>query len=85
MSVERHPNARSAQRLADLFCRASRRRIKGLFHALWRNDDVFQYQISKEVLKGDFAWTEAGILEGLAPYANRSAETEREESPTPVG
>jgi alkylation response protein AidB-like acyl-CoA dehydrogenase len=57
-----HPNAREAERLADLFCRKSRRTVAARFRALWRNDDVLQYRIGRNVLDGAHAWLEGGIM-----------------------
>jgi alkylation response protein AidB-like acyl-CoA dehydrogenase len=49
-----------ASRLADTFCRMSRRKVEGLFHALWHNDDAAAYAVGREVLAGQHAWLEAG-------------------------
>jgi hypothetical protein len=54
--------AKEAQQLTDLFCRGSRRRIRTSFKALWSNDDVFKYNVSREVLKGDHAWLEDELV-----------------------
>lgn len=48
--------------MADLFCRAARRRVKGLFRGLWRNDDRRGYRIAQQVVAGDHAWLEEGVL-----------------------
>ena len=81
MVRDRHPQAKRAVQLAELFCRGARRRIKGYFHALWANDDVFKYEVSRSVLKGDQAWLEEGIV-GTAPAAARpQAEPVREVTP----
>ncbi|HEV8632142.1 MAG TPA: acyl-CoA dehydrogenase family protein [Thermoanaerobaculia bacterium] len=56
--------ARSAQRLADLFCRNARRKVRRLFRDLWSNDDSFKYAVGKGVLDGEHLWLE-GLLEGL--------------------
>jgi len=65
MAAEARPEAASAERLADLFCRGSRRRVRAHFHALWSNDDAFKYRVGREVLDGGHAWVEGGILAGL--------------------
>lgn len=59
------PEARSAMRLADIFCRTSRRHVRQLFHDLWSNDDARKYQVGLSVLKGEHLWLES-ILKGLA-------------------
>jgi alkylation response protein AidB-like acyl-CoA dehydrogenase len=62
MRDENHPTARAAQRLADLFCRTSRRTIADRFRALWRNDDRVKSAIGRGVLAGDQSWLETGIV-----------------------
>jgi alkylation response protein AidB-like acyl-CoA dehydrogenase len=62
MRDERHPAARQAQRLAELFCRTSRRTVADRFRALWRNDDRVKYAVGRSVLAGDQAWLESGII-----------------------
>lgn len=57
-----HRDARKAVTLADLFCRNARRDVKRLFRDLWRNDDVRKYRVGVQVLEGQHAWMEAGIL-----------------------
>ena len=53
--------------LADGFCRVARRRITGLFRELYGPTDVAIYRIAQQVLAGEHAWLEAGIigLEGV--------------------
>ena len=55
--------------LADLFCRAARRRVTGSFQELWHNDDGENYAAAQLVLDGRYAWAEHGILDPslLAP------------------
>jgi hypothetical protein len=60
MTLEGSSEAANARRLADLYCRNTRREIGRLFHDLWRNDDVVKYRTALTVLEGQ-AWTEAGI------------------------
>jgi alkylation response protein AidB-like acyl-CoA dehydrogenase len=52
--------AAQAARLADHFCLTTRRKVRGLFRSLWRNDDVATYAMGRAVLKGDHAWLEEG-------------------------
>ena len=52
--------------LADTFCKASRRRIESLFAAIESNDDVSNYEVSKGILGGRYAWLEEGVV--AAPY-----------------
>jgi alkylation response protein AidB-like acyl-CoA dehydrogenase len=63
LAAEGSPEAASAEELADLFCRASRRRIDRLFHDLRANDDAVNYRAAQRVLEGRYSWTEEGILD----------------------
>jgi alkylation response protein AidB-like acyl-CoA dehydrogenase len=56
------PEAARAARLADHFCLATRRKVRALFRALWRNDDVDAYRLGREVLAGEHAWLEEGAI-----------------------
>jgi alkylation response protein AidB-like acyl-CoA dehydrogenase len=68
--------------LADVFCREARLRIDDLFENLYGPTDDAVYRLSQQVLKGEHAWLESGII-GLADYetaekwesAAREAET----------
>jgi alkylation response protein AidB-like acyl-CoA dehydrogenase len=57
------PEAAGAARLADHFCLATRRKVRALFRALWRNDDADAYRLGREVLAGEHAWLEKGGIE----------------------
>ena len=59
------PEAARAARLADHFCLTTRRKVRGLFSALWRNDDAAAYALGREVLAGEHAWVEQGPIIGL--------------------
>jgi alkylation response protein AidB-like acyl-CoA dehydrogenase len=69
------PEAAACTRMADHFCRRSRRTVAALFGALWRNDDASAYALGREVLDGGHAWLEAGAgglglsVEDLRPHA----------------
>jgi len=52
-----------AVRLADVFCRQARGRIRAKFAGLWRNEDVPTYKVAQEVLKGEHRWLERGMVE----------------------
>lgn len=60
-----------AVRLADVFCREARRRIGRNFAALHGPNDVALYRLAQEVLRGEHAWLEAGIV--AAPPARTAA------------
>jgi alkylation response protein AidB-like acyl-CoA dehydrogenase len=63
------PEGTQALRMADVFCRSARRRVKALFRELWSNDDVLRYQHGLGVLAGQDEWLEAGILDLRAKKA----------------
>jgi alkylation response protein AidB-like acyl-CoA dehydrogenase len=68
--------------LADVFCREARIRIDELFDKLYGPTDDRVYRVAQQVLKGEHAWLESGII-GTADYeqverfesAAREAET----------
>jgi alkylation response protein AidB-like acyl-CoA dehydrogenase len=76
------PEADDARRIADLFCRGSRRRVRDLFRDLWRNDDVPRYRLGTAVVEGRHTWLERGTL-GRA--AEPPAETHRQPEEATVG
>jgi len=51
-----------AQKLADLFCRQARERIRVKFQELWSAADVPTYRAAQEVLKGEHLWLEKGLV-----------------------
>jgi alkylation response protein AidB-like acyl-CoA dehydrogenase len=83
------PHALEAERLADLFCRTSRRDVAGRFHALWHNDDAAKYEIGRAVLDGRHEWLESGIVglrhtaEELEPQSYAPGERAAEKAPPP--
>src|SRR5947209_4187572 len=54
---------RRAVRVADLFCRQARARVRAKFQGLWRNDDMPTYRVAQEVLAGEHRWLERGMVE----------------------
>jgi alkylation response protein AidB-like acyl-CoA dehydrogenase len=48
--------------LADLFCRHARRRVEDRFDAIFDNDDVETYRVAQQVLRGEHAWLETGMV-----------------------
>jgi len=50
-------------RVADVFCRQARGRVKAKFQGLWRNEDVPTYKVAQEVLRGEHAWLERGMVD----------------------
>jgi hypothetical protein len=53
---------REAYRLADVFCREARQRIKRSFANLFGPNDGAVYRLAQEVLRGEHAWLEEGIM-----------------------
>jgi alkylation response protein AidB-like acyl-CoA dehydrogenase len=60
------PEAEGAHEIADVFCRGSRRRVRGRFRDLWANDDVARYRLGTAVVAGRHEWLERGTLGGAA-------------------
>jgi hypothetical protein len=53
-----------AVRMADLFCRHARRRVRQKFKGIWSNDDGATYRTAQDVLKGEHLWLEEGVVGG---------------------
>jgi alkylation response protein AidB-like acyl-CoA dehydrogenase len=77
------PEAKAAERLAELFCRNARRKVKALFKAFWSNDDDFKYRTAVGVLDGDQLWVE-DILDEVHPRAGARPATRPEPARQPV-
>ncbi len=60
---ENPERAEQARELSGLFCLQARRRVEGLFHALWFNDDDEGYAGALAVLEGRHTWIEEGLLD----------------------
>lgn len=61
----------AAYDLADAFCEQARLRVESLFDRLWTNTDDGDTALAARVLKGDFTWLEAGVIdqsEGTGPW-----------------
>ncbi len=81
LADRRAPEGAQALRMADVFCRSARRRVKALFRELWSNDDVLRYEHGVGVLSGEDQWLEAGIVD----LAGRKAVAVAEKQEVPVG
>jgi len=53
--------------LADVFCKEARLRVDDLFDRFFGPTDDSVYKLSQQVLKGEHAWLESGII-GTADY-----------------
>jgi hypothetical protein len=67
-----------AERLADVFCRESRQRIRRAFAALDGRNDTAHYRLAQEVLRGEHTWLEEGIM---APPSSLAPADEEQSSP----
>lgn len=82
-----------ALRLADVFCRQARLRIRRLFAELFDNEDAVTYRLAQELLAGRYAWLSEGILNplkdippgGLTPVGGRAAARPAEAPAVQVG
>jgi hypothetical protein len=54
--------------LADAFCLEARDRIKVHFDGLFGPNDPALYKVAMEVLRGEHAWLEQGIVSSLAHF-----------------
>jgi len=59
--------------LADAFCREARGRVAASFRALYGKHDPALYRLAQQVLRGEHAWLEQGIV-GLMPPQGTSPE-----------
>jgi hypothetical protein len=57
------PEQHRAGRLADLFCRDARVRVRQHFSRVFDNHDAFGYRLAQDVLAGEYAWLETGIMD----------------------
>ncbi len=78
MRSENHAQAEQAQHLVDLLCRRSRRRVNASFKALWNNDDLVKYRVSKSVLSGEQAWLEQGLVQQVRQATPQTVPVESE-------
>ncbi|NIQ92869.1 MAG: DNA polymerase II [Desulfuromonadales bacterium] len=51
-----------SDKVADLFCRQARRRLKDLHRGVYCNDDAAAYKLARKTLDGDFPWLEDNIV-----------------------
>lgn len=59
--------------LADLFCRAARVRIEHLFASFYGDHDAEMYRVAQQVMRGEHAWMESGIIDPIEDRATNSA------------
>jgi alkylation response protein AidB-like acyl-CoA dehydrogenase len=89
-SMKDEPHGRDAQRLADVFSRRARMRIRSLFAEIHNNADDATYRVALDVLKGKYAWLEEGAIQAwsdelpsapAAPGGSAAAGTPEKRAP----
>lgn len=76
--VDENPSDRSPYKLADLFCRQARTRIRERFDHMFANNDAVTYRIAQDAMKGEFEWLEKGLLTmDWTPQPDSGAQAER--------
>jgi hypothetical protein len=65
-----------AERLADVFCREARVRVRRSFAALDGRNDTAHYRLAQEVLRGEHTWLEAGIMAPPSSLDQEHAESD---------
>src|SRR5215475_6959676 len=53
---------KEAETLADLFCRAARKRVEALFSGFYGEYDGAMYRVAQQVMRGEHAWLEEGVI-----------------------
>jgi alkylation response protein AidB-like acyl-CoA dehydrogenase len=62
MKQKNGKGAAGAERMADLYCRHARRRVKRLFSDVFDNDDKVTYGVAQDVLQGKHDWMDPDML-----------------------
>ncbi|MCX2949895.1 acyl-CoA dehydrogenase family protein [Lentzea sp. NEAU-D7] len=61
---DENPNS---QALADAFAKQARIRVDELFEKLWKNTDDSDQVLARQVLDGNYAWLEEGVVDSSIP------------------
>ncbi|HTJ23985.1 MAG TPA: acyl-CoA dehydrogenase family protein [Gemmatimonadaceae bacterium] len=67
--------------LADLFCRAARERVESLFDRFYGEYDGQMYRVAQQVMRGEHAWLETGIISLLEDWPEAGDEEQSAETP----
>ena len=67
--------------LADLFCRAARERVERLFASFYGSYDGTMYRVAQQVMRGEHAWMETGIISMLEEEPTGTEEEPGGEAP----
>ncbi|MQA91975.1 MAG: DUF1974 domain-containing protein, partial [Gemmatimonas sp.] len=78
-SLHRNQGNEKAVRMADIFCRQARLRIDHLFSRLFENADSSTYRLAQEVVGGNHAWLEQGIVPVLPEDVKLAPGSSRDE------
>lgn len=70
--LEKDPDDRGPEELADLFCRHARRRIRTRFREVTDNDDEATYRVARRAMDGAYAWLEKGVVPQIPEERKRS-------------
>ena len=70
-----------ATALADLFCRAARERVERLFDRFYGAYDGQMYRVAQQVMRGEHAWLETGIISLLEDWPEAGDEEQSAEVP----
>ena len=60
--MKEDPSNRGPERMADLFCRHSRARVKQIFDNVFDSNDGPTYRLAQEVLDGKHAWMDPDMM-----------------------
>lgn len=60
--MQKDPSNRGPGRMADIFCRQARARVKRLFSDVFDNNDKSTYKLAQEVLDGKHAWMDPSMM-----------------------
>lgn len=63
-ALHKNPDMKDALKLADLFCRRTKRRVSRRFEDVRSNDDRVSYSVAKQLLDDDYGWLEDDIIKG---------------------
>jgi hypothetical protein len=67
--------------MADLFCRAARARVERLFDSFYGTYDAAMYRLAQQVMRGEHAWMETGIVSMLEVEPSEGEEERGGEAP----
>ncbi|MBZ0272158.1 acyl-CoA dehydrogenase family protein [bacterium] len=56
------PDADRAMLYADMFCRDASRKVNELLRGMFHNDDIFKYNLGKDIVEGKDTWLEKGSM-----------------------